>query len=187
MLALLSTHRAPIVSFDGISSPPLYMDEWSDLLYLPSLRSVRDLRMTRQDGGYRAQEIELLAKIAMMPHLTSFTMIKRGAQHAICIPHLSDCPALTSLALLDSEGSSCLPQLNLFSGLKRLAVIEPCVRSGTLHAAWVSSVHLHRTLEHLELAGFHSPIVSAASQNGWASSRGWLRWCFDASWSLTFG
>ena len=136
------------------------LNEWSELLKLPSVHSVRDLRMTRLNGSFPIDEREFLTKIASLPDLTSFTLIQRFADHSACFPALAPCLSLTRLTVLDAEWSSCLPHLNLFLGLKRLVVIEPCVRFGILHTFLGTSVNLHRTLEHLELDGLHFLIAA---------------------------
>lgn len=157
LIAFLSARKASIVSLNGLSSPPIPDDAWIEILDLPSMQSVRALSMTREriPGGDCTQDAGFLAKVATLPNLTSFTLIKLSARHADSLCLLAPAPMLTSLTLLDAEFSSCLSQLILFPRLKFLAVVAPGGGAAVLHAALCSSVNLHRTLERLELDGLY--------------------------------
>ena len=111
--------------------------------------------MTRLNDSSRDQDSDFLAKIALLPNLTDFTLLQQFASHAECLSNLAPCPSLTNLTLLDDEWSSCLPKLILFPGLRRLTILRPSGWWSRLHAALAASVNLHRTLEHLTLDEIH--------------------------------
>ena len=64
LLDVLSARQAPIVSFDRISSTPIRLAEWSELIEFPSMRSIRVLRVTWMNASSPVQGVVLLTKVA---------------------------------------------------------------------------------------------------------------------------